>query len=123
MNRLYVRKFLNKSGHHAGAYVHAVVEHTSPTDDPDRYVNVTLTITDCSHQISLEFPLWRASRRANSVYKARLLADVLARFADAVEEEAKLVAERRSRLPRARRNIGHSKFRDVQARARQRRTA
>jgi hypothetical protein len=102
MNRFYVRKFLNRPGHHAGAYVLAVVESALPTDDPDRYLEIDLEIADCSRRVNLEFPPWNARDRANSVRKARLLAEVLAEFADAVEAEADAAKPRSKHKPRKR---------------------
>ena len=97
MNRFYVRQFLNRRGHHAGAYVLALVERTEPTDDPDFSAQVRLELTDCFRRVSFDFPMWTAHDRNNSVRKARMLADVLARFADAVELEAEMTRERSKR--------------------------
>ncbi len=86
MYRFYVRKFLNRRGHHAAAYVYAVVEQARDddayTDDP------TFELTDCFRRVELEFPLGSAADRANSVRKARLLAEAAVGFADALEAEA-----------------------------------
>lgn len=94
MNRFYARKFLNRPGHHAGAYVLAVVEQSTVDDGPDSYREISLEISDCFRRVDLEFPMGTASQRANSVRKARLLADVLVEFADAVAMEADFAAER-----------------------------
>ena len=97
MNRFYVRKFLNRRGHHGAAYVHAVVEDTTAKDDPDYYTNIRFELADCSRQISLDFPMWTAADRENSVRKARLLTEALAEFADALAVEADLSAKRAKR--------------------------
>ena len=113
MNRFYVRKFLNRRGHHAGAYVLAVVKRTEPTDDPDTvWPYVELEIADCSRRVNLEFPLRSAADRSNSLRKARLLATVLADFADAIEAEADAAAERGRRPTRATPKR-HRRFRDA----------
>ncbi len=97
MNRFYVRQFLNRRGHHAGAYVLAFVERTEATQDPDVSSYVKLEVTDCFHRVNLDFPMWTARDRNNSVRKARMLADVLTRFADALEVEAEIARERSKR--------------------------
>ncbi len=97
--RFYAREFLNRRGHHGGAYILAVVDRTEPTDDPDRYVNIELEIADCSRHITLEFPVWSAGDRSNTVRKARLLANVLDKFADAVETETVAASERAKQRP------------------------
>ncbi|MGH8985557.1 MAG: hypothetical protein ACRDY6_16990 [Acidimicrobiia bacterium] len=96
MNRFYARRFLNSPGHHAGAYVLAVVEQTR-SDDADPYPEIFFELADCSRHVALDFPLTTASSRRNSVRKARLLADAATRFADALEAEADAIAERRRR--------------------------
>jgi hypothetical protein len=101
--RLYVRRFLNLPEHHAGAYLLAEVEETSPDDDADTIADATLVLTDCTRQISLDFPLWSAHDRRNSIHKARLLAREFTRFADALETEARLIDQRQTDdLPPAR---------------------
>jgi hypothetical protein len=95
MNRFYVRKFLNRAGHHGGAYVLGVVTKTEPSDEHDSYAN--LELSDCSRRVSFDFPMWTARERENSVRKARLLADALTRFADAVAAEAELARVRKRR--------------------------
>ncbi|MEX1046422.1 MAG: hypothetical protein WD757_03180 [Actinomycetota bacterium] len=95
--RYSVRRFLNLAGHNGGAYVLAYVENTSGSTDPDDHAYSRLEIADCSERISLYFCLDEARDRRNSVRKARMLADVLDQFARAIEEEAALSANRRSR--------------------------
>ncbi len=94
MNRYYVRKFLNRRGHHSGAYVLAHVERAPANATAHYDVETYLEITDCSRRISLAFPMWTKSDRANSIHKARLLADVTAKFATALEAEAEEAAKR-----------------------------
>ena len=94
--RYYVRKFLNRQHHHAGAYVLAEVPRTRAKGDPADLPWSILEISDCSRRVSLDFPL-DARERANSVRKAYLLAEVVRRFADALAEEARLADERQRR--------------------------
>lgn len=91
MYRFYSRKFLNLRGHHGGAYVLAVVQHTA---DDSPWSDIILELADCSRRVALEFPLYSAADRRNSVRKARLIAEIAAQFADAVEAEAQAVARR-----------------------------
>lgn len=94
--RLYVRRFLNRRGHHAGAYVLASVSDTSTDQAKDAEAWIEFEIGDCARRVSLDFPLRDRSSRLNSVAKARLLAEVTARFAEALEAEADLAATRRT---------------------------
>ena len=95
MNRFFVRKFLNRAGHHGGAYVLAIVTKTKESDEHDGYAN--LELADCSRRVSFDFPMWSARDRENSVRKARILAEALVRFADAVAVEAELAKGRAKR--------------------------
>ena len=90
--RLNVRRFLNRRNHHAGAYIIARVRDTSLSTERDRWSDVILDIADCGRVISLDFPLDTAAERSNSIEKARLLAGVLTRFAEALEAEAEVWA-------------------------------
>ncbi len=94
-NRFYVRRFLNRPGHHAGGYVLASVEDTSRADDDIAWVEFALA--DCSRRVSLDFPLATRSERSNSVRKARMLLGVLEAFVEALEAEAALVEARHAR--------------------------
>jgi hypothetical protein len=98
MYRFYCRRFLNLKGHHGGAYVLAVIEALPGQADDVRWGrDVSLELADCSRRVEFDFPLATASDRRNSIRKARLLADVTARFADALEIEAEATAARRAR--------------------------
>ena len=55
---------------------------------------VKLRITDCCHEINLEFSLGSAEARENSLYKANTLIAALHRFRDALADEAELAARR-----------------------------
>lgn len=93
-SRYYVRKFLNRPGHHGGAYVLVEVEDTSKSTDHDDLAFIEFEISDCFRRVGLDFPLHTAAERRNSLVKARLLADVTARFLEALEVEAELAAQR-----------------------------
>jgi hypothetical protein len=92
--RIFVRRFLNARHQGAGAYVLASVADT--TGERGSYVrsDTRLEIGDCYRRVSLDFSTYTASERRNSVAKAKLLAEVLTRFAAALEQEAKLETER-----------------------------
>lgn len=77
--RLYIRKFLNKPGHHTVASVLCSVNHG----------DVTFILSDCDRTIKLDFNGYRAEGRKNSIYKAQALIDVLSQFKSAMEEEFK----------------------------------
>src|SRR5438132_13538827 len=101
-HRLEVSRFLNGRGHHAGAYILARVSDTS--NERGSYVepDTTLAISDCGRVVSLDFPMWNEPDRRNSVRKARMLADVATRFAEAIEAEAELSRRRASEARGAR---------------------
>ncbi|MDN5852964.1 MAG: hypothetical protein L0K86_08970, partial [Actinomycetia bacterium] len=53
--RFYRRRFLNKRGHHAGAYVIASIEfERSYRDDGHDVVDACLTIADCGRVATLD---------------------------------------------------------------------
>lgn len=93
-NRYYVRKFLNRPGHHGGANVLASVEDTSKSAGDGDPAFVEFEISDCFRRVGLDFPLRSSADRRNSLAKARLLAEVTARFLEALEAEAELAALR-----------------------------
>jgi len=80
------------------AYVIAYVEDTSPypacCDEYREGGDISLRIADCVEEINLYFDLSTARKRENSLHKARTLADILNRFRDAIETEAKAIEER-----------------------------
>ena len=97
--RLYIRKFLNKPGYNAGAYILVEVQDTSRQTDDDACAWVEFKLSDCLRKVELDFDLRRGDR-ANSLHKARLLLDTLTRFVEALEAEAAL-AEQRERTARS----------------------
>lgn len=77
--RVYIRKFLNRPGHHTVASVLAVVDGGS----------LTFILSDCDRTIKLDFNGYRAVGRKNALYKAQSLIDVLTEFKNGMEEEFK----------------------------------
>lgn len=86
--RFYRRRFLNRRGHHAGAYVLADCKVSSHRDDGaiKREVDADLTISDCSRVTTLDFSSFSVADARNSLYKARLLRAVVNEFTDALED-------------------------------------
>lgn len=95
-HRLYIRRFLNLPHYHGGA--HVLLEVADTTGHTGSYVepHVRFELAACARSVDLDFPMHDATDRRNSVRKARLLADATARFAEALEAEADLAAERES---------------------------
>ncbi len=96
--RMRVRRFLNRPGYHAGAYVLAEVEDSTNVKK-DRngrwpWVDITLVLSDCDRVVSYDFNLETASGRSNSLHKIDLLVETLSRFRDAMHQEAELAAQR-----------------------------
>ena len=91
------RAFLNLQSN-LRAYIIAYVEDTSPypacCDEYRDGGQIALRIADCYNEIDLYFDLSTARERENSLHKAKTLADILARFRDAIEVEVKAIEER-----------------------------
>ncbi|SEE76124.1 hypothetical protein [Ruania alba] len=84
----YRRRFLNRRGHHAGAYALAQVR-TEASWEPgsdDRRVDAQLTLADCGRVVSLEFDVDTAGDARNALYKARLLRSIIIGFTEALEQ-------------------------------------
>lgn len=81
----YRRRFLNRRGHHGGAYVLAQVEvdRSPSTEAPDVYA--TLTVSDCRRSTQLDFGVFLDRDAANALHKARQLQEVLRDFTAALE--------------------------------------
>ena len=95
-HRYYTRRFLNKRGFHAGAYVLACVEDTSKRREARVWPTIELTLADCGRQISLDFST-DPTDLANSLHKVDVLVDTLTRFRAALVAEGRLSAEREAR--------------------------
>jgi hypothetical protein len=93
-DRLFIQRFLNRPRFNGGAYVLIRVRDT--TGQRDHYVQseIEFEIGDCSRRVVLDFSLDSAPDRANSLRKARVLADAMQRFVHALEAEAPLAAAR-----------------------------
>ena len=80
------------------AYIIAFVEDTSPYPACcEEYRDggyISLRIADCFNEIDLYFDLSTARERENSIHKAKTLAEILSRFRDAIEAEAKSIEDR-----------------------------
>ncbi len=86
--RYYRRRFLNRRGHHAGAYVLADVhlERFPSGDSSAIEVCASLTVADCGRVATLDFNMPDARSAANALHKARLLREVVEGFVAALEE-------------------------------------
>jgi len=83
--RLYRRRFLNRPGHHAGAYAIAQVRVYAGRKKRKGYVSATLAIADCSRVVELDFYAGDESGAANALHKARLLREIVTEFSEAYE--------------------------------------
>jgi hypothetical protein len=97
-NHLRIRKFLNRPGHYAGAYVIAEVPDTASCRSVDcdhrSCFWPVLRISDCSRSIDLDFEVATAAERRNSLYKLDVLIGTLIEFRAALEIEADRAAAR-----------------------------
>ena len=96
------REFLNRLVE-MPAYAIAVVEDTREIaiDDVDswKWGEIKLMFSDCYRNISFEFDLSSIAQRENSLYKVRMIAEVVNSFLEAIEIEAASVEERLSFVP------------------------
>jgi hypothetical protein len=92
--RVRIRKFLNLEGFNAGAYILAAVEDSSASDDDHPYVDIDLTLADCSRVVSFDFDIDSAPARRNSLHKLNLIIDSLLDFREALIAEAELAEKR-----------------------------
>ena len=81
---LRVRKFLNKEGFQSTAAIHAVIQDTRSMSYGGL---ITLSISDCSRKIQFDFDNYEKEDRENSLAKAKLLADTLSDFYEALKIE------------------------------------
>lgn len=103
--RFYRRRFLNRRGHHAGAYV--LADCTVEEWAKDVSVDATLTIADCSRLVTLDFSFGSSdhAQASNAFHKARELKEVLDDFIVALgEAQVEAEARRRARPRVADRN-------------------
>lgn len=92
-SRFYRRRFLNRRGFHAGAYVLAECRVLSERgkDGNRRYVDADLTIADCSRVVSLDLSAYSKADARNSLHKARLLRAIIDDFTDSFEDAVREV--------------------------------
>lgn len=92
--RFYRRRFLNRRGFHAGAYV--IADCSVRTWDDGTYVRAELSIADCADVAVLSFGHEADDRAAarNALYKAHTLKAVLDDFVVALEEAQEVAAAR-----------------------------
>lgn len=83
--RLYLRRFLNRPGHHAGAYVIAQVDVHAGRKGHKGHVDAALTIADCRRVVELEFSAYGEAEAENALRKARLLRDIVTEFTEVYE--------------------------------------
>jgi hypothetical protein len=84
--RFYRRRFLNRRGHHAGAYVLAECKVGSWQDRLD--LDAFVTIADCGRVVTLDFSGATPAEIGNALFKARTLRDSLVDFTAALEQLA-----------------------------------
>jgi hypothetical protein len=82
---MYRRRFLNRPGHHAGAYAIAEVRVYAGRKNRKGHVSACLAIADCSRVVELDFYVGDESSATNALHKARLLREIVAEFSDAYE--------------------------------------
>lgn len=94
MNRKYhisKREFLNKDPA-MRAYAMAIVEDTRDVaqhnEDHWRWGEIELKFADCFDEVSFEFDLSTPQHRANSLHKARKIAEFINEFVRSIETEA-----------------------------------
>lgn len=81
----YRRRFLNRRGYHAGAYVLADITVDRARNEDQEVVEALLTISDCSRVMTLDFYSDDRRSMANALYKAKSLQTVVNDFVAALE--------------------------------------
>jgi hypothetical protein len=84
--RFYRRRFLNRRGHHAGAYVLSECKVGSWQDRLD--LDAFVTIADCGRVVTLDLSGATPAEIGNALFKARTLRDSLVDFTAALEQMA-----------------------------------
>lgn len=100
------RKFLNRMGHHSGAFIFAEILRESWTHRDKKtkkksthsHRDITLSIADCSRIINLDFDLGCLLEAKNGLKKLDILIDTLKKFKEAYTQEMTVVRnEKRKR--------------------------
>ncbi|HET6668356.1 MAG TPA: hypothetical protein VFG98_13850 [Intrasporangium sp.] len=91
----YRRRFLNRRGHHAGAFVLAECKIATWQDRAE--LDAFVTIADCSRVVTLDLSGATTSEISNALFKARNLRDVLIEVTATLEQMADDVPDAQSR--------------------------
>jgi hypothetical protein len=99
--RVDERLVLNRPEFDGGAHVRVFVEDTSGRSRRFRREppspRLRLRVTDCAHEVNLEFSVETAELRDNALFKIDTLLGSLTRFRDGLAAEAELYAQRERR--------------------------
>ena len=90
----YRRRFLNRRGHHAGAFVLAVCKIGTWQDWAE--LDAFVTIADCSRVVTLDLSGATTSEISNALFKARTLRDTIVDLTATLERMADDVLDTRS---------------------------
>lgn len=91
----YRRRFLNRRGHHAGAFVLAECKIETWQDRVG--LEAFVTIADCSRTVTLDLSGATTSEIRNALFKARILRDTLVDLTVTLEHMADDVLDAQSR--------------------------
>ena len=95
------RQFLNRMGHHSGAFIFAEILRESWTHTNKKtkqksthsHRDITLSIADCSRIINLDFDLGYLPEARNGLKKLDILIDTLKEFKEAYTKEIAVVKD------------------------------
>jgi len=91
-NTFYLRRFLNKKGHHSNAFIYAEIsKNTSPKNKKECWRDSELKIGDCDRIVNLSMDLNSISAALNSIHKLDILIDTLKSFKKAFQKEVNLM--------------------------------
>lgn len=89
-NRFYIRKFFNRPGYHSTGFIYGYVAKTT---NRRSYLDATLTLGDCSRQITLDFDHDKRGRK-NTMYKLDTIIEALTKFKEALLTEYEAIDQR-----------------------------
>jgi hypothetical protein len=95
--RVDERLRLNHPQFDGGAEVRVFVEDTSRMPHREVAPRIRFRISDCAHQVNLEFGVESPELRANALFKIDTLLDALSKFRDGLIAEAALFEQRQRR--------------------------
>jgi hypothetical protein len=94
-NVFYLRKFLNKKGHHSNAFIYAEISKNSSPSKNKKKENIwrdsELKIGDCDRIVNLSMDLNSINATLNSIHKLDILIDTLKAFKRAFIKEVNLM--------------------------------